>query len=291
MLQLYLGCSPYHVYIVFVFFIFSGNISLEMGVRQCHIDCVQILKNLSLRPMDVHLLCEHMKIWRFSIRLWPCLRALNGIVTSTTKVIISYNIYIYIYILYNKPGIIVRGYDLRILRVHLWVTPKDPRNHHSFHHWTWLALHDWGHLILGNLHIHTHWLKNYKYTPLNLNFCCFEALYCNKHGCETFVIRQLNNSELGNHLKLSIFGSSGRFSSPFRQGQFGEPPASRQVASSGDDILMVLKGVDNPLDPLVHHDFLDLTYMQYICTWIIMDYSTWLMCWTNNLGLPSGELT
>ena len=80
------------------FFIFSGNISLEMGVRQCHIDCVQILKNLSLRPMDVHLLCEHMKIWRFSIRLWPCLRALNGIVTSTTKVIISYNIYIYIYI-------------------------------------------------------------------------------------------------------------------------------------------------------------------------------------------------
>ena len=127
--------------------------------------------------------------------------------------------------------------------------------------------------------------------PLNLNFCCFEALYCNKHGCETFVIRQLNNSELGNHLKLSIFGSSGRFSSPFRQGQFGEPPASRQVASSGDDILMVLKGVDNPLDPLVHHDFLDLTYMQYICTWIIMDYSTWLMCWTNNLGLPSGELT
>ena len=76
------------------------------------------------------------------------------------------------------------------------------------------------------------------------------------------------------NFKLSIFGSSGRFSSPFRQGQFGEPPASRQVASSGDDILMVLKGVDNPLDPLVHHDFLDLTYMQYICTWIIMDYST-----------------
>ena len=123
---------------------------------------------------------------------------------------------------------------------------------------------------------HTDWKFTRWYTHLNVKKCVVLKPFIAINTGDTVVIRQLNDSELGNHLKLSIFGSSGRFSSPFRQGQFGEPPASRQVASSGDDIL--------PLDPSVHHDFLDLTYMQYILVpgllWIIsLDSCVRLITW------------
>ena len=148
-------------------------------------------------------------------------------------------------------------------------TLNDPLNMTSF---AWL-----GSPILGTS-IYTHWLKIYKvvYPPQFKKKCVVLKPFIAINTGDTVVIRQLNDSELGNHLKLSIFGSSGRFSSPFRQGQFGEPPASRQVASSGDDIL--------PLDPSVHHDFLDLTYMQYILVpgllWIIsLDSCVRLITW------------